>query len=279
MSRRRNFLAALVGALLLMAFPAVLWGPLSPPFGPVLTIFQVLTVVCELAGLGILLTLGVKSAKGMSRVRRAKAKSDAEKALQGVRQEAEGLPLPPAVAAPTTAGTKEEQGVIKSLEEFPIGEKLGWELTRIVVDDPPRRVTIMRGAVAIKADRLGRPPKLLFIRARVDMRNMLYYIDPKRIIKVTTDKGGVSYKLVFDILFSEALKQDGSLEWDEDLEMILADAALDQYVLIAEALPGFHFTPTLRNAMILVGVLGLFMGISLNGTFHFVPTTLIHWVP
>ena len=52
---------------------------------------------------------------------------------------------------------KTEQGKIKSLEEFPIGQKLGIEMTR-VVEGTHKRIVIAKGKVAIKVK--GRVPKI-----------------------------------------------------------------------------------------------------------------------
>ena len=87
------------------------------------------------------------------------------------------------------------------------------------------------------------------------------------------------YKLVYDVLLGEALNQDGTVTWSDDLELILADSGLDQYVTVAAFEGGFQFTSTLRNIMIIVAILGLFFGIAIDGVEHFVPQTIIHWVP
>ena len=84
---------------------------------------------------------------------------------------------------------------------------------------------------------------------------------------------------MFDVLYGEALNQDGTLVWSDDLELILADSGLDQYVTIAAYEGGFQFTATLKKAMLLVAFLGIMLGLALNGTSHIVPQTVIHWIP
>lgn len=267
-------------AVLLMALPVLFYafsGHLFPyPSRADMPAYQAIGVLFEVGGIAILLAPRIRRGRDS---RRQKAEADARDHLKDLSTVAKGDPLPVIAPLPATPGATQAQGEVTSLEEFPVDSKLGWELTRIAVGSPAKRITIYKGTVAVKSSgALNQPPKILFIHTVIDKRHMLYYIDPKHIIKVVSEKA-VSYKIVFDILHSEALAQDGSLNWDDDLEMILADSTLDQYVVIAEAAPGFQFTKTLKWTMAMVGFMGLFLGLALNGTFHFVPTTIIHWVP
>jgi hypothetical protein len=192
------------------------------------------------------------------------------------RQARERVPAPPAVPIPGA-----QPANVQSLEEFPIGQKIGWEVTRLV-EGQTKRITIVRGQVAIKADRFGRPPKAMFVKVSRAGRNSLYFIDPQRLIRVKTLQRGKeveSYKVVFHEFICEPMKADGTIEWSDELEMILADSGLDQYVQIAASDLGFQLTPTIRNVMIIVAFLGLLMGLALNGAFHLTPTTIVHWVP
>ena len=262
-------LGALAGYLTTRAFP--------PPPGLVGVIFDLLLEGLALEGVWL---AGSPRAKMWMEKRHEKARKEALDHLKDMGSASKGDALPAIAPPPVVPGATQTQGEVASLEEFPVDAKLGWELTRIAVGNPPKRITIYKGTVAVKSSgTLNRPPKILFIHTEIDRRHMLYYIDPKHIIKVVSEKATVSYKIVFDILHSEALAQDGSLNWDDDLEMILADSSLDQYVTIAEAAPGFQLSGTLKRVMLVIALLGVLMGISLNGSLHIVPTTIIHWVP
>jgi hypothetical protein len=213
------------------------------------------------------------------RIAEEKRVKDSEKKLADVRKEAVPVPTPSVVPI---AGAVDAN--VKSLEEFSIGEKIGWEVTRLV-EGQTKRITIIRGMVAIKAGRTGRPPKFMFVKVKRAGRTNLYFVDPQRIIKVTTMQGlrakseVTSYKVVFHEFICEPMKSDGTIEYSDELEMILADSGLDQYVQIASSDLGFQLTPTLRNVLIIIGVLGLFTGLAVNGAYHIVPSTVIHWVP
>lgn len=226
------------------------------------------------------LALSRKMVKEDARARKEREK--AEKALSEVRKEAAPVPAPPKVPIPDAASAKPTN--IKSLEEFPIGQTIGWEVTRIV-DGDTKRITEVRGVVAIKADRFGRPPKAMFVKVARGGRTNYYFVDPRRLIRVVTMAGRwnkrevVSYKVVFHEFIAEAMKIDGTIEWSDELEMIVADSGLEQYVQIASSNLGFQLTPTIRNLLIIVGLLGLFLGVSVNGAYHIVPTVQIHWVP
>lgn len=209
--------------------------------------------------------------------------SEAKKA--GEEAVALGAPIPvtaPSVPVPNPGVPAN----IHTLEEFKElgGDKIPVELTRIVsTDGAHKRITVMKGQVSVVvggfSQSQGDISQVLFFV----VKKTAYFVDPRRIMKVTqTDKKGSQvtlYKLVFDILYSEPLKADGSVEWSNDLEMLLADSGLDQYVSIAAFEGGFHFTPTIKKAMLIVGLLGIFFGIAINGAVHVIPATFIHWVP
>lgn len=212
-----------------------------------------------------------------------KDRIEAERKLQEVRKQVDPAPAaPPMVAVPLAQG---QQGVIQSLEEFPLGQKLNYELTRIK-EGTHKRILIVKGQVAIKPDRFGRLPTLLFFV----WNKRAYFVNPKKIIKVTATGGRkfgrnkesteqTIYKLVYDVLYSEPLNQDGTITWDEELEMVLADSGMDQYVVIASSQGGFVLSPTLVRVLIIIGFIGLLMGLALNGSAHIVPITQIHWLP
>jgi hypothetical protein len=214
-----------------------------------------------------------------ARAEEEKNQAAVAKKLDEVQEQATNPPSVPPVV-PIAGG---QTANVQSLEEFPIGTKIGWEVTRLV-EGLTKRITIVKGEVAIKAGRTGGPPKFMFVKVARAGRTNYYFIDPQRIIKVVTTQGRkkqevTSYKIVFHEFIAEAMKLDGTIEWSEELEMILADSGMDQYVEIASSDLGFKMTPTLRNALILIGFLGVFIGLALNGSQHFIPTTLIHWVP
>lgn len=206
--------------------------------------------------------------------------SAAKKELETVKEQTQPLPAPPAIPLVPSVGTTQTQGDIQSLQEFPIGQKLDIEITRLA-EGTLKRITIAKGKVPIRS-RGGRPIKMAKLLFFVWQRGAQYYVNPKKIIKVTTTIKGVakvSYKLVYDALYAEPLNQDGTIDWDDELELILADSGEDQYVTIAAFEGGFQFTPTLVRAIIIIALLGGFLGLALNGTNHFIPTTEIHWVP
>jgi hypothetical protein len=112
-----------------------------------------------------------------------------------------------------------------------------------------------------------------------------YYVDPSKIIKTEMEVGRrkktkvVSEKLVYDVFCPEPLNQDGSITWSWEVETLLADSAMDQYITVATFESSFQLTPPLVRALIVVGFLGLLIGLSINGAVHVVPATYIHWVP
>ncbi len=180
-----------------------------------------------------------------------------------------GPPIPG--AEPANFKTLEEYTEITGRNKLPV------ELTRLAPDN--KRITVLKGAVDLRVGRGADIAKILFLFTK----KTGYYIDPKGILKVPIKKGkkeSFAYKLVFDTLYGEHLSADGTMEWNDDLEMILADTGgLDQPVMIAAWEGRFEFTTTIRNVMIVVGFLGLLFGLTLNGTVHLTPITQIHWVP
>ena len=204
---------------------------------------------------------------------------EGKKRLAKIQKAAKPVAPPPAVPIPAPAkGTVETQGEVTSLAEFVIGAKIGIELTRIK-QGTALRIIVSKGMVQIKAGKIGVDPRkfLFFI-----VGHSAYYVNPKKIITVTTTKGKktmTSYKLVYDVLYGEALDQDGRITWDDELELLLADSGLDQYVTIAAFEGGFQLTPTIKKVMMILGALGFFLGLAMNGAAHIVPTTIVHWIP
>lgn len=192
----------------------------------------------------------------------------------------------PVVPPPKTKNSVEEKP-LKSMAEFPIDAKLQVEFSRITKKEGNvhKRIVQSRGVARIKLGGFGGGDltKLLFIVTP----KAAYYVNPTKIIRVTLiskkliGKAVTStiYKLVFDPLYSEALNQDGSITYDDELESILANSAMDQYITVAAFEGTFQLTPTLKKVLMIVGGLALLWGLALNGALHIVPTTIVHWIP
>ena len=214
------------------------------------------------------------------RAKEDKEREKDKKRLEEIRNAVEPKDAPPAVSPPVPEDQTQESAGMQTLQEFTEltgRKKIPVELTRIV-ERTNKRVTVMRGNVGIVLARGNDVGKILFFF----LKKEAYFVDPKRIIKVTqTLKKGkaVTYKLVYDILFSEPLKTDGMIEWSDDLEMVLADSGLDQYVTIASFEGAFQLTQGVKQAMLIVAFLGILLGLAINGVEHIVPTVLIRWVP
>ena len=241
---------------------------------PTLLVVGVLAIC--IIGILVLRFVPIPKKRESAAVERQKKKTEKEKKkLADLRKIVNPLPAPPPVPVPSEPNTVETQGEVKSLAEFPIGTKLGIELTRIK-EGTITRITISKGKVKIK----GKDPRKLLFFA---VGKSCYHINPKKIIKVSSTSGNkkvtVSYKLAYDVLYGEALNQDGSIEWDDELEMILTDSGMDQYVTIAAYEGGFQLTPTLKKVMLILGAVGFIGGLAINGAAHVIPTVLIHWVP
>ena len=179
---------------------------------------------------------------------------------------------------PTPAPTPVLVALPSALEEESIGEFVNFEIGK---EKKGKRVTVVRGRLRVRPDRFGRlRDKFLF---QWDKGG--YFVRLDKLIEVEVKKGfrgRNTYKvrkLVYDMLFSEPLEQDGSVKWDDQLEEILTDAGAGQYIDAASAEGGFALTPALIRALIVIGLLGTFLGLALNGTAHLTPTTVIHWVP
>lgn len=232
-----------------------------------------------IVGGGIIIGVALRYRESRVSIKQQKQVAKAKKAHKEIKDKTKAIPVPPSVPLVPAPNTTQSQGDIQSLDELPANTKLDIEITRLVGTGLERLVSA-KGKISLKST--GRPKKLPKILFFLWQRGAQYYIDPTKIIKVIkTVKGKetVSYKLVYDIIFGEALNLDGSITWNDDLELILADSGLDQYVTIAAFEGGFQFTPTLIRALIIISLMGVFLGLALNATNHFIPTTQIHWVP
>jgi hypothetical protein len=207
-----------------------------------------------------------------------KEKKSALDKLREIKDGSKGNPAPPAVAP---AGNLSDSDYPSWEEYMEIhGDTIPVELSRLVKKSGEKwqRITVMRTQAKVRVGRTDDVTKILF----VSFKKNLYYCNPRRIIRVTIQKRNrtiVIHKLEFDILYAEAMDALGNITWDDDLEMVLADATLDQYVTIASSETGFHFTPELKRALEVVAFLGFLLGLAINGAAHVVPTTIIHWVP
>ena len=186
-------------------------------------------------------------------------------------------PSPPAsLSSVSTPATAPHLPATSILTEYSVPRTINIELTRI--KNGSERATTKKGRVTL-IPRFGSKDIFFFFIGK-----MGYFIDPSKIIKVEVKarrgKVTVVEKLVYDQLAGgEPLNADGTLDWSWDIEHLLRDSALDQYITVATFESSFQFTPTLIKTLIVVGVLGSFVGLALNGTMHLVPTTLIHWIP
>ncbi len=168
-------------------------------------------------------------------------------------------------------------GIPTSLDELPIGSKILVELTNV---KDGKRIVIIRGKFSIRPTAFN---KEIFFFV---WNKMAYYIEPKKIIKVSvkakrfSKKKGDTYvlKLIFHILYSEALNADGSMTWSEELEGVLVDSGADQYITAATMEQGFSLTPNLIKTLMIIGTLGAFFGLAINGVFHLTPSVVIHWI-
>lgn len=204
-----------------------------------------------------------------------KKKQKALKKLDDIKKGSGPIPGPAPIPVQAKKGTKEEQGAITSLQELPIDAKLEVWFTR-AIESTNKRIVVAKGRIQMKAGRFSKDlRKLLF----VVLPQGTYYVNPKLITKITDESGKISFRLIYDVLYSELLEQDGTVQYDEELEQILTDSAMDQYVTIAAFQGGFTLTPTLKRIMLIIGGLGFFIGLALNGSNHIIPVTIIHWLP
>jgi hypothetical protein len=210
----------------------------------------------------------VKLTKEEAKARKEEARM--QKGLEGhkaVRDEVAEI-SPDGAAAPQPS----------ALDEEVIGQEVNFEITK---PKKGKRVVIVRGKIKVRPDSFGRlKDKFMF-----QWNKGGYFVRLDKLIEVEVKKGfrGKTVlkvrKLVYDIMYSEPLNQDGTITWDTELEEVLADSGADQYITAATFEGGFQFTPALIRAVIILGIFGGLMGIAINGTAHVVPTTLVHWVP
>jgi hypothetical protein len=198
----------------------------------------------------------------------AKQKLKEEKALADIKKNADAPPAnPPPESTPVSA-----------LEEEIIGEFLPIEIGK---EKKGKRVTVFSGRIRVRPDRFGRlRDKFLFQWDRGG-----YFVSLNKVIEVEVKAGRFRThiekvrKLVYDVIYAEPLKADGTVEWSTELEEILTDEGAGQYITAATTEGGFQLTPALVRAVVVIGVLCGFLGLAINGSLHVVPTTIIRWVP
>jgi hypothetical protein len=195
-----------------------------------------------------------------------KKKEKAKAELKKIEEQArvpEGV-APPQEVAPSTG-----------LEQFPISKKIPIEMTR-VKEGTNKRVTTRKGTVTL-TPRFGNKDIFYF-----DFGKMRYFVDPSKTIPVVETKGRktiTTEKLVYDVFNSEPLNKDGTISFSWELERLMRDSALDQYLTVATFEGGFQMTPQLRNAVLVIAILGVLIGLALNGSLGLTPKTVIHWLP
>jgi hypothetical protein len=150
-----------------------------------------------------------------------------------------------------------------------------------------KKVTLALGAVSPKASPLNAGKDIFFFY----WKRFAYYLDFSKVVDVTEkeskiasfaggkNKPAIKKKLVFHVLYSEPLNQDGSISWSYELESILTDSAMDQYIVACTFEGTFTLTKQVVILMCVVGGMLFIMGIGLDGVAHIVPTTEIHWGP
>lgn len=163
-----------------------------------------------------------------------------------------------------------------AMEQFPTPKTIQIELTRIK-EGTNKRATTRKGKVNL-VPRFGGGKDMFFFY----VGKYGYFIDPSKIIRVTTIVKGktvIAEKLVYDVFNMEPLNEDGTLTFSWPLELLHRDSVLDQYITVATFEGGFQMTAGLAKAIIVVGLLGTLIGLSVNGTVGLTPHTIIHWVP
>ena len=246
-------------------------------FSPDVTAVIVAVILAVMAG-GII-GIVIRYNRPQQKLKRRWARIEKEKAeeakrlkkMEDLKKEVTDKPPPP-TPTPVLAALP------TALEEESIGEFVNFEIGK---EKKGKRVTVVRGRLRVRPDRFGRlRDKFLF-----QWDKGAYYVDLNKLIEVEVKKGfrgkaiEIVRRLVYDIVSSEPMNQDGTVEWDDNLESILTDAGAGQYIDAASAEGGFALTPALIRALIVIGLLGTFLGLALNGTAHFTPTTIVHWIP
>lgn len=222
---------------------------------------------------GLIIFFMRKNVKGKPK-KPDKKKEKAIKDLEKIKDESkppDGIPPPPPPNQSTTA-----------LQQYDVPASIQIELTRLKEEpNGNKRATTKRGRVTLIPRFQGNKDLFFFW---IGKRG--YFIDPSKIIDVYTTKGFrnkkqivTDKKLVYDVFNTEPLDSTGKLEWSWDVESLLRDSVMDQYITVATFEGGFQLTTTLMRAILVVGVLGAFLGLAINGTYGLTPKEIIHFVP
>lgn len=202
-----------------------------------------------------------------------KKKKKALEELRAIKNKAKVPELPPPALKPDAILPSPPQP-ITGLEQIPIPRKIDVELTRI---RDGKRAIVRRGKATL-VPRLMNNQGIFFFWVGKNG----YFIDPAKIITVQDTVRGKTVtreKLVYDVFNSEPLDSNGGLTYSWLVEKLLVDSAMDQYITVATFEGSFQLTPQLIKILIVVGLLGSFMGLAINGAAHLVPVTVINWVP
>lgn len=212
-----------------------------------------------------------KEKKAAEKVKKAQAEL---KRIKEMAKVPDDVKKPDAILANPPA---QPEKALATLEQFPVPRTIQIELTRIK-DGTLKRATTKTGKVTI-IPRSGKSIFFFFVG------EMGYFVDPAKIITVQTATGRrkktitTTQKLVYDVFHAEPLDASGNLAWSWDVEHLLRDSAMAQYIAVATFEGGFQLTPALMRIMVVVGLFGAFIGLAVNGSAHLVPTTIINWVP
>ena len=199
-----------------------------------------------------------------------KQKKKALAELKKIKDEAK-VPEPPPLKPDAVSSPPQP---LATLQQIPIPKKIDIELTRM----REGKRAVMRRGKATLVPRLMNNQDIFFFWVGKNG----YFIDPSKIITVQETKRGKTVtkeKLVYDVFNSEPLDQSGNLTFSWIVEKLLVDSAMDQYITVATFEGSFQLTPQLIKILLVVGLLGSFIGLAINGAAHLVPTTIINWVP
>lgn len=184
-------------------------------------------------------------------------------------------PVEPAPSVPPSPSGERTFQQLKDIEELAMKNGIDTEIVKLTNYG---RAVITKGHVRMQPRRTD---KDIFT---FDFRDMTFYIDFQKIQEVQVKEGlrdkktVMKLKLVYNILYSEPMNADGTLTWSQDFENILADEAMDQYIVACTYEAKFELTRAVIILVILVFLLALPLGILINAITHLIPTTVFHWV-
>jgi hypothetical protein len=175
-------------------------------------------------------------------------------------------------------GHTPEPPTTSPLEEEMIGQSVNFEIGK---SKKGKRVVVVRGKIPVLPGRFGSMKNKFFFAW--DKGAYLVRLDKLIEVEVKTGMRKKTVqkvrKLVYDVMYLEPLDEQGRVYWDDEAEEVLTDSGADQYITAATFEGGFQLTPQLIKMLVVVGVLGGFLGLALNGVAHFTPITQVHWVP